>query len=433
MKKLFLFLFVTAAMWQVCVADLPDTVWTRDLWQLGSQIYQVQFTPDGQGIAVAIGGGVYVFDINTGQIVKTFRENIYLDPRFLFSSDCALMIITSQTDDFNQNIISVWNYKEIDTLWTLKDLKYNNDLLIFGSAPFYFTDDSTVIINCTFKNKSVDSNKILTINLKSGKVNKAIGYIGNPIDPNSLAVSNINNKLSFSSGKNSIELWELSLLKIITTLGYHNNYINDLSFSSDGKYLASASSDGIIKIWDVQEKKLVKELKHLDMKDGYLQVKFSPNGGYLVSSGGINFDFLTTVWDLKNFTPTYKYSELIGASGAMDISQDSTKIALGRAFKLFLLNSKWKTTGVNEPPIQNVQVIYPNPSGNNITIPLNQIEHVKKLSITQINGLMIREIDNIPTFINEYEIDISFLSKGSYLIIVSYPTKTVSFKFVKEG
>ena len=43
----------------------PDTVWTKLLWNLGSDIYKVQFTPDGNSIAVAIGDGVYIYDVHT--------------------------------------------------------------------------------------------------------------------------------------------------------------------------------------------------------------------------------------------------------------------------------------------------------------------------------------------------------------------------------
>jgi WD40 repeat protein len=49
----------------------------------------------------------------------------------------------------------------------------------------------------------------------------------------------------------TVKIWSFELKKEITTLKGHNGTVVSVSFSSDGKYLASGSEHGLIKLWNV--------------------------------------------------------------------------------------------------------------------------------------------------------------------------------------
>ncbi|TYT71589.1 WD40 repeat domain-containing protein, partial [Microcystis aeruginosa] len=49
---------------------------------------------------------------------------------------------------------------------------------------------------------------------------------------------------------NTIKLWNLETGKEIRTLSGHDGNVTSVSFSSDGKTLASGSSDNTIKLWN---------------------------------------------------------------------------------------------------------------------------------------------------------------------------------------
>jgi WD40 repeat protein len=74
----------------------------------------------------------------------------------------------------------------------------------------------------------------------------------------------------------------------------HTNYINSLAYIEELGYLASASWDKKIRIWDVKGGKLTKTLEeHTNIIRALIYIKES---GYLVSGSD---DYTIKIWDIK--------------------------------------------------------------------------------------------------------------------------------------
>jgi WD40 repeat protein len=58
--------------------------------------------------------------------------------------------------------------------------------------------------------------------------------------------------LASGSRDKTIKLWSLESQQEITTLQGHNGSIYSVAFSPDGKYLASGSGDKTVKLWSVE-------------------------------------------------------------------------------------------------------------------------------------------------------------------------------------
>jgi WD40 repeat protein len=103
--------------------------------------------------------------------------------------------------------------------------------------------------------------------------------------------------LASGSADNTVKLWDTSTYKEIKTLTGHRDEVNGVSFSPDSKMLASASRDKTVKLWDTSTYKEIKTLA--GHKDWVTDVSFSPDGKMLASGSRDN---TVKLWD----TTTYK-------------------------------------------------------------------------------------------------------------------------------
>jgi WD40 repeat protein len=93
------------------------------------------------------------------------------------------------------------------------------------------------------------------------------------------------------NNKKRVRVWDWQNQPEPWTLGYHDMGIMDVKFSPDGRHLATASEDGMVKLWEVQHladpqkgrilwpSSAVREL---------LKIAFSPDGKRLATGDGFN-------------------------------------------------------------------------------------------------------------------------------------------------
>jgi WD40 repeat protein len=97
-----------------------------------------------------------------------------------------------------------------------------------------------------------------------------------------------------SSDDKTIKLWDVETRIELRTLSGHPDGVWSIAFSPDGKLIVSGSNDKTVKLWDVETGR---EIKTLTGHSGPVKaVAFSPDGKLIVSG---SYDNTIKLWDVK--------------------------------------------------------------------------------------------------------------------------------------
>ena len=114
----------------------------------------------------------------------------------------------------------------------------------------------------------------------------------------SIAVDSTSDIYAVANWNNEIEVWRNNpdgRQQLIRTIPGHNNTISQIEYSPDGQFIASASWDKTIKLWDAASGESVNTLK--GHREGVNSIAFSPDGQTIVSGSE---DKTLKIWDITD-------------------------------------------------------------------------------------------------------------------------------------
>jgi WD40 repeat protein len=253
----------------------------------GYWLNRVAFSGDGK-YAVAGGGAVILFDLETGKEVQRVLEVGSARHGLSMSKDGKLCL-TGHTRDRTVHLVEVPSGKEVQTFT-------GHAVGVQGVA---LSADGTRAASC-------GEDRVLRVwDAKNGK--ELFRCAGFPDAPRCAAFSPDGKYLlSGHHGKRSqfkVHLWNAKDGKEVRSYKGHTNAVTAVAFAPDGRRFVSASLDGTIRLWDTESGKELRSMKH---DGGVYDLALSANGQRAITAG---FDDKNVrVWDLKSGKEIHRFT-----------------------------------------------------------------------------------------------------------------------------
>ena len=311
---LILLILLTVFSLHTFAQDFPHIV----LEGYAQNVNSLAFSQDGSTLVSGNGAGaMLLWDVNTGELLETFEGHTHGIDSVAFSQDGSILASGSGGGSGSEGgTIYLW---DIATRRLKHALELPNPL----ARGWRITDTSVAFSRDGSILASGIHNKTIFLWISTELFPET--FEGHTDDVTSLAFSPDGSILASGSDDDTIRLWNVDLERdtgpvlwdletgqqvvntrqevdnteqLLKIFEGHEARVNSITFSSDGKTLASGSDDNTVRLWDVAtgQLKSILEDSTSEWHRFYTSVAFSPDGSIL--AGGITKDDTVILWDV---------------------------------------------------------------------------------------------------------------------------------------
>ncbi|KAJ9267667.1 hypothetical protein DTO195F2_1 [Paecilomyces variotii] len=286
-------------------------------------VQAVAFSPDGKVLASGSHDKtIRLWDTTTGLLQRTLEDHLDLVRAIAFSS-CGRLLASGSHD----STIKLWDTSSgalKRTLTVEGPLQETLDGCQGSVGAVAFSPDSRLLASGTH------DSAIRLWDTTTGALRRTLE--GHTFSVWTVAFSPDSQLLASGSFDSTAKLWDISTEVLQgnfiekraaqQTIDGHLGSVGIITFSPDGKMLASGSIDRTVKLWDAITGTLLQTLEgHLDF---IRTVKFSLDGRFLISGSN---DGIVKLWDTSAGTLRHTLNSHLGAVRAVALSPDCQLLA----------------------------------------------------------------------------------------------------------
>jgi WD40 repeat protein len=279
-------------------------------------ITDLDFAPDGSFIATSsLDGTIRLWDPLTGEVMNIIRSHSDEIYAVKISPDCRIIVSCG----YNGEIML--HNPQGDLLLSIEDLVgWTTDIAV--------SPDSSLVAGWSM------NGNIKVWDTRTGEVKKTIAGQKNKWG---MAMGWSPDGKSVACGRVNIVLYDSNTGAEAKIFSGHRGFIQDLTFSSDGRWLASASLDRTAQVWELKSGKRMYSLEpegfiHFMNQEPIVNpihvpvraVAFSPDGKWLATGGA---DRTVRLWDALSGKALKTFQGHRATVTAVKFSPDGTDLA----------------------------------------------------------------------------------------------------------
>ena len=316
------------------------------------RITTMQFSPDGNQLALGSPIGIWLYDANTGKEFHLFPGPC---SSLAFSPDGRYLVNGGGTG-FYGGEFQIWD--------TTTFQRVQLDRTPPETVALRFNEDGKTLVSIEsgqYKQSTIHSISKINLDTKHVEVKDAKKKFGPPLE-SGILYTLLQDKIAIARDlreQKQIEIWDIDTEKEIFTFNLKEpednivgiaNFIRVVTFSTDGRLLASGSQNSQIRLWDASTGEHLhtfqKQQEDMNDRNKTLQLLFSPNNKILACG---NEDTTVQVWDVTTRHSLAVIEAHISETTAITFSSDSSTLATAGSDGTVYL---WDVQTGNQLPMQ---------------------------------------------------------------------------------
>jgi WD40 repeat protein len=389
--------------WHALVQHNVDSAHSyKDAKMHSTYVETLAFTPDSKNIAFNEVHGTGMYDVKTGEHIRTFPYNgIPLS----FSPDGKTVAVASKNATYYLSLID------------FETGNFLQDICVWGyPISTDFSPDGIKLLAAS-RGQTLSINDIITGDSIYVIYGIGGGYTKVDFSPDGLSFT-----AACDSGR--VKIWDVETGKVLRTFQSKNEEVYCPVFHPGGKILATSGFGSYIEFWDIESGNLIREIKAHNVYS--CSINYNPDGSMLVSG---SYDSTLKLWDPNTGACLHTINERSGWINYVAFSPDGQLIASGSedgTVRIYRVpppvsvadgeGAKASTGNIN---------VYPNPASNSFIVNYTiQASGESSLTIRDLNSKLVRTIFNKKFLIaGSYSetVDATPLSPGMYYIFLTSP------------